>query len=94
MRFDWDDTKNAINLRKHGIRFETATRVFDDPNQLLLFARSVDGEERWQTTGLVDGVYMLLVVHTIEDMDDDEVYRLISARKAEPHERRIYDEGL
>jgi uncharacterized DUF497 family protein len=94
MRFDWDDTKNAINLRKHGIRFETATRAFDDPNQLLRFDRIVDGEERWQTIGLVDGIYMLLVVHTIEDVDDDEVYRLISARKAERHERRNYDERL
>ena len=94
MRFDWDDTKNAINLRKHGMDFETAMVVFDDPYQLLLFDRVVDGEERWQTIGLVDGVYLLLVVHTVEEEDDEEVYRLISARKAGPHERRKYDERL
>jgi uncharacterized protein len=92
--FDWDDTKNAINLRKHGVSFETATVVFDDPNQLLLFDRIVDGEERWKTIGLVDGVYLLIVVHTCEEEDNEELYRLISARKAEPHERRKYDEGL
>ncbi len=94
MRFDWDDTKNAINLRKHGVLFETATLVFHDPNHLLLFDRIVDGEERWQSIGLVDGAYLLLVVHTCDEGDGDEVYRLISARKPKPHERRQYDERL
>lgn len=94
MRFDWDDNKNASNLRKHGVRFETATKVFHDPNHVLVLERIVDGEERWQTIGTVDGTYLLLVVHTWEEEGIETVYRLISARKAELHERRIYDEGI
>lgn len=43
LRFEWDETKSAINLRKHGIAFETAVLVFDDPQQLLLPDRVVDG---------------------------------------------------
>jgi len=76
------------------VLFETATLVFHDANQLIVFDRIVDGEERWQTIGLVDGAYLLLVVHTCDEVEGDELYRLISARKAKPHERRSYDERL
>jgi uncharacterized DUF497 family protein len=94
MRFDWDETKNAINLRKHGVSFDTASLVFDDPHQLLTPNYEVDGEERWQTIGLLGGVLILLVVHTFESEEEEEVIRIISARKAEPHERRQYEEGF
>jgi uncharacterized DUF497 family protein len=93
MIFEWDEQKNAANRRKHRVSFETATVAFDDPGQLLIFDRIVDGEERWQTIGLVDGV-LLLVVHTMEAEDGEELLRLISARKAEPRERRLYDDAL
>jgi uncharacterized DUF497 family protein len=92
--FEWDEMKNAANRRKHGVSFETATVVFDDPHQLLIFDRVVDGEERWQTIGLVDGVLLMLVVHTMEEEDGKELFRFISARKAEPHEKRLYDDAL
>ena len=46
--------------------------------------REVDGEERWQTTGMVDGLLLLLVAHTIFDEDGDEIVRIISAREATP----------
>jgi uncharacterized DUF497 family protein len=95
VRFEWDDEKNATNLKKHRIDFETASLVFDDPNQLTTQDREVDGEERWQTVGLADGVHLLLVAHTIADEEDgEEVVRIISARKAVAHERRNYEEGL
>ncbi len=93
LRFVWDDTKDAINQRKHGVAFATPVLVFDDPQQLLIPDRVVDGEQRWQTIGAGDGVLLLLVVHTIEEEGAEEAFRRISARKAERHERRWYGDG-
>ena len=93
MRFEWDETKNAINLTKHGLDFSTASLVFDDPHQVLISDRVVDGEERWQTIGSAGGLLLLLVVHTFE-VNEEEVVRIISARKAERQERRLYEDGL
>ena len=50
------------------------------------------GEERWQTIGVVEGVVMLLVAHTVREQDDVEVIRIISARRANHKERRRYEE--
>jgi len=93
LRFEWDETKNAINVRKHGVSFETAVVIFDDPQQVLIPDRVVDGEQRWQTIGSGDGVVLLLVVHTLEEEDEEEVVRVISARKVERRERRLYEDG-
>jgi len=93
MRFEWDQAKNRRNLDKHKISFETAQAVFDDPNLLSLFDRIVDGEERWQTLGLIDGVIVVLVAHTYREEDGAEVIRIISARRATPRERRWYEKG-
>jgi uncharacterized DUF497 family protein len=93
LRFEWDDKKNARNRRKHRISFETAVLVFQDPRRVTVFDSEVDGEERWHTVGLVKGQIVVLVVHTMEG-DGDEVVRMISARKATPTERRIYEGGL
>jgi uncharacterized protein len=90
----WTDKKNRINKREHGLSFETAKLVFDDP---LAFSRTdphPDGD-RWQTVGLV-GPVVLFVVHTLPEPDlaaGHEVGRIISARKATAHERRAYEEG-
>jgi uncharacterized DUF497 family protein len=51
VRFEWDESKDLSNFRKHGIRFRTATRVFEDPNCVMEQDREVDDEERWQTIG-------------------------------------------
>jgi uncharacterized DUF497 family protein len=93
MRFEWDEAKNRINLRKHGVRFELAVEVFDDPLARSLQDRDVEGEERWQTIGMVRGVVLLLVAHTIREEDGGEIVRLISARRATNYERRWYEEG-
>ena len=93
MRFDWDERKDANNLRKHGVGFEAASLVFDDPLQLSAQDREVDGEQRWQTIGMAGGVLLLLVAHTFEDEDEEEVVRIISARKANAQERRRYEDG-
>ncbi len=93
MRFEWDDRKNESNLKKHGVDFDTASLVFDDPMQVTTQDREVDGEERWQTIGFANDILLLMVAHTVED-EEIEVIRIISARKAEPHERRIYERSL
>lgn len=94
MQFTWDESKNRANKHKHGISFETAILVFEDPYHLSVQDREVDREPRWQTIGLVKGMLLVLVAHTVEDTDEsEETIRIISARKATSQERRIYAEG-
>lgn len=95
-RFEWNPAKAEVNLRKHRVSFETAIRVFADPFALVEQDRIEGGEYRWQTLGLVDGRLLLLVAHTIREKETDdgaavEVIRIISARRAEPLERRRYE---
>ena len=97
VRFAWDETKNRSNQRKHGgIAFEMAVQVFRDPFRLTRHDRIEGGEERWQTLGVVHGVTVLLVAHTITEDDDEgepvEVIRIISARRATPRERKRYEQ--
>ena len=97
MQFTWDERKDRANQRKHGISFETAVLVFDDPHHLSAQDREVEGELRWQTLGVVLGKQILLVAHTLSESvneGDEEVIRIISARKATPQERSIYAQGL
>lgn len=89
MRYSWDESKNRINQRKHGISFEVARYVFDDPFHLCRQDRIEDGELRWQTLGMIDGILLLLVAHTV----DDEEIRIISARRATKLERKVYEQG-
>jgi uncharacterized DUF497 family protein len=89
--FEWDEDKAASNYRKHHVLFETAVLVFEDPNFMTVQDRTVDDEERWQTIGRVQNVLLLLVAHTVEDEDDREIVRIISARKVTALERRVYE---
>lgn len=73
--------------------FELACLVFEDPWHLSIQDRHEDGEERWQTLGLVNSLVVLLVAHTYHNDNGEEVIRIISARKATPHERRSYEQG-
>ena len=88
MEFAWDERKNRINRKKHGVSFETAILAFDDPYHLTRQDREVDGELRWQTIGMVNRVHVLLVAHTVSE--DEEVVRILSARKATRRERSMY----
>jgi uncharacterized DUF497 family protein len=93
-RFIWDGEKARTNLRKHRISFETATRVFTDPQALTVQDRIAGGEYRWQTLGRVGEITLLLVAHTLEeDRDGAEVIRIISARRAGPKERKRYEQN-
>ena len=89
---EWDDTKNRLNRRKHGVGFETASLVFDDPFALMLQDRHENGEERWQAIGRIADQVVLVVAHTIRTRAGIEVIRIIPARKAERTERKRYEE--
>jgi hypothetical protein len=99
MRYEWDERKNRENQRKHGgISFELATLVFEDENRLIGLDRVDEtGEQRWHALGAVSiesGVAaVLLVVHVYrEDSHGEEIIRIISARRADKHEYRRYQE--
>jgi uncharacterized protein len=94
MLFEWDESKNRSNRAKHKVSFEAATLVFEDPRAIDLLDRIEEGEERWHTVGVAAGLAVLLVVHTYREEGGVERIRMISARKATPRERKIYEEGL
>jgi uncharacterized protein len=87
MDFEWDSAKERANRNKHGVGFRTATKVFLDPGVIEFDDRDATGELRFNAIGLVDG-RMLFVVYTMRG----DVVRIISARGAEPHEKRKYHE--
>lgn len=91
--FDWDPAKAASNLRKHGVRFEEAMRVFVDPLALSLLDHDGDvGEDRWITLGAT-ATGLRLLVHTWTELDADRVaVRIISARRPTRREARRYRE--
>ena len=94
MLFTWDENKNTENKRKHGISFETAELVFDDPFHVSRQDRIENGEERWQTVGFVADMMLLLVAHTWEDQEGQEHVRIISARMATRIERKSYEQDF
>jgi uncharacterized DUF497 family protein len=86
--FEWDNRKAAENYAKHGVSFALAREVFRDPFAVeFLDDRADYGEERFNILGMVDN-RLLFVTYT---MRNDRI-RIISARGAEPHERRTYHE--
>ncbi len=66
--------------------------MFLDPAHVSIQDRVEDGEERWQTLGVVRGVLLLMVAHLITEQSDATVIRVISARQADRRERRFYEE--
>jgi uncharacterized protein len=91
MRVEWDEAKNRHNIAKHKVGFETGRLVFEDPRALSVRDRIVEGEERWQTLGMIGGVVVLLVAHSYQEEGGEEAIRIISARKATSRERRAYE---
>ena len=91
MTFEWDEKKNAINKRKHGVSFEMAVRVFLDEKRIERFdaGHSTFDEERTDIIGRVSDMLILFVVAT----DRDGKKRIISARKAEWNEEAEYYEN-
>ena len=88
MHFEWDQTKAATNLAKHGVHFADAVAVFEDDLALSMRDPYLESEERWITTGMDTLGRVLVVVYTWRG----EGIRLISARAATPRERQQYEE--
>ncbi len=87
MDFEWDSAKEQANRKKHGVDFRAAAKVVLDPHAIEFDDRDADGELRFNAIGMVDG-RVLFVTYTMRG----DVIRIISARGAEPHEKRKYHE--
>jgi uncharacterized DUF497 family protein len=90
VRFEWDERKNRANIVKHGVGFDEARQVFSDPHVIIREDRPVEDEDRLHAIGYVRSV--LLVVHTVREEGLGAIIPIISARKATPAERRLYEE--
>ena len=90
LRFEWDEAKNSANQRKHGVSFEEAQTVFHDDWAILIEDDNPDdAEERFVLLGVSSALKTLVVCHCFRE--DDDVIRIISARKADRSERRDYE---
>ena len=89
-QFTWRADKAAKNLLIHGISFEVATNVFSDPHVVYIDDCETDDDVRYHAIGFA-GDHMLLVVVYIDLSDsDEEIIHIISARKAEKFEEKLY----
>lgn len=89
LSFEWDEAKAESNIEKHGVSFEDAKSVFWDEAALLLADDDhSDHEERFHLLGLDADSKELVVCHCYRR--DDDVVRIVSARRAERWEQRIY----
>ena len=86
--FEWDSEKADTNLSKHRISFEIACQAFFDPFFYVLDAGIVDGKEREAVIGMTVNWRLLYVVYTLRR----GYIRIVSARLATRHERRVYEE--
>jgi hypothetical protein len=87
MKFQWNKTKAALNSSKHGVSFEEASTVFDDPlSYVVSDPDHAIGEYRWIITGTSDQNRLLVVAFT----ERDDAIRIISARGATRREARDY----
>ena len=88
MRFEWDPDKAARNLRKHGVSFDEATTAFGDPSSVTVFDPDhSEEEERFLLLGTTFAGRLVVVVHT----DRAGAVRVISARMATRHERKVHE---
>jgi uncharacterized protein len=90
MEFEWNLDKAELNLEKHGISFQEAATIFNDPLSITFpDPEHSIGENRYVIIGISGFEQLLVVSHT----DRGEKVRIISARKATRQERRFYEEG-
>lgn len=91
--FEWHEDKAQTNLAKHRLSFPLASRIWDDPLHMIVPDGIYDGEERWLAIGSINGVVVIVVAHAYRERNGEEIIRIISARKATPHERRRYEQS-
>ena len=91
LKFEWDENKNQINQKKHGIAFEEAQSVFYDADALVITDPEHSAEEEhFIILGLSKKANLLVVCHCYRSMD--EIIRIISARKATAAEAKQYND--
>ncbi len=89
IRFSWDEAKNTINIAKHNISFDEAQTVFHDPYaRIISDPEHSDQEDRFILLGLSQKLRLLIVCHCYRS--DDDIIRIISARKASKTESVYY----
>lgn len=92
IRFEWDENKNRLNQRKHGISFEEASSVFFDDFAILFNDPDHSEEEdRFLIIGMTGSVKICTVSHCYRE---DDAIRIISARKATKLEKDLYEDNL
>lgn len=92
MQFIWDPHKASINIKKHGVSFEEAQTVFQDPNALQIFDPDhSEIEDRFVLMDLSQDVHLLVVCHCYREGGD--TVRIISARRATRNETKTYEEN-
>ncbi len=90
MRFEWDQIKKLANVRKHGLSFSDAHRLFASPMLVEEDDREAYGERRWLGIGFLNGRIVVL----IWTEPDEETIRIVSMRKAQSHERKRYEREI
>lgn len=89
LRFEWDERKAAANQHRHGVSFEEARTVFfDERARLIDDPDHSKDEERFILLGLSSTLRLLLVCHCYRS--DDDVIRIVSARRATAREAKSY----
>jgi uncharacterized DUF497 family protein len=91
-RFEWDEEKNALNIKKHGFSFDEILEVFDDPRLFEKYdkANSTLEEDRWIGMGQIRGVLFLFICYT----ERNGRTRIYSARTMEPCEEKEYEKHV
>jgi uncharacterized DUF497 family protein len=93
LRFEWDPGKATLNFKKHGVSFDEARTVFfDERARLIDDPDHSDGEDRFILLGLSSAMRVVLVCHCLRG--EDQLIRIISARKATPRESKSYAGGV
>ena len=92
MKFEWDESKNVINIQKHNVSFEEAMTVFKDIKAVLLYDENhSEIEDRFNIIGMSQLSKLLIVCHCYRE--SDTIIRIISARKPTTDESKFYEEA-
>jgi len=91
MLFEWDENKNAENIRKHGLDFADAWQAFQNPMLVKLDDREDYGEDRWAGIGIISSGIVVVFIFTEKEQ---ETIRMISIRKATKNECTRYEKAI
>lgn len=90
MNFEWDENKNELNIKNHGINFTDAWQIFDAPMLVDIDDREDYGEDRFVGIGFLKN-FVVVIIYT---ESDDETVRVISLRRALKYERERFEKAI